>query len=209
LGKQSLDKKSEQVLGLLFQNVKDSLDKDRCFEWNDSVDLFLRNCGIENTYDFIDDLVRMDALREPTLGFLQFPGHGVFYSVDPDVERNNLEEKNMEENERKDEESKKDSSEKDDAVQDNTASKQAVASESKQTTFTDAREVISSSGDFKLQKISEFLGYKTDEKGETLKDENGNPIPIDEKEAILHGARLIKGKFGMVAILDLEEMPYD
>jgi len=93
----------------------------------------------------------------------------------------------MKKEEKKEGESVKDSPDKEKIVQNDSVQKEAEASDTKQTTLTDASEVIGSSGDFKLPKISEFLGDK------------------DNRTAVLSSARLVKGKFGMTTILDLEE----
>ena len=94
----------------------------------------------------------------------------------------------MSEKENEKEESNEDSSEEKDAVNNTSASEKAGTSkETTQTTITDAKEIISDSSDFKLPLLAEYLGNK------------------DSREGILNSARIVEGKYGKTAILDLEE----
>jgi len=155
--------------------IMNKRDEENCFLWSDDLEGFIgKRLGLSDPTGFIESLLNQGVLEEPVLGKLRFTG-----------DSNNIkeEEKNMKKNEQSEGTSKV-SSEDGDAVQ-KPASKEAGTIE--QAMLTDAREVISDSSDFKLPKLSEYLG-----------DE-------DEKEGVLEGVRWVKGKFGLTAILDLEE----
>ena len=64
-GMKPLDKKFEHVLALLYNRVKHHLDEKSCFPWDENIESFLRENGVEDPYEFLADLVQMDVLKEP------------------------------------------------------------------------------------------------------------------------------------------------
>jgi hypothetical protein len=170
-----IDHDSVKLCGLLYNKVKGDLDKDSCFLWDENLDYWIKvTLHIDDPVGWLESLIQDKVLEEPILGHLRFIGlKGALYDAQ------SKEVKYMAKQEK---ETERPSVKKDAASI--TASKDAATS--KQTTLTDASEVISSSSDFKLPKLNEFLG------------------DMDEKEGILWNARIVKGKFGLTAILDLE-----
>jgi hypothetical protein len=151
------------------------MDKDGCFPFSDALEGYVKiQLKKDNPTDWLESLITEGILDEPILGKLCFTNR-----------RSKVKEVRNMENVKEKEESVKDSSKKEDAVKDTTVSNKADASD-ETTTITDARDVISSSGDFSLPRLEEYLG------------------DAPNKEAVLTSARMVSGKYGPTAILNFE-----
>jgi len=158
------------------------MDNNGFFPFNEALEGYIKvQLKKDDPTDWIESLISEGILDEPILSKLCFTNRS--------SKKKEVLEMSEVENIKEKEEPVKDSSEKEDTVKDNTVSHKAAPS-SGTTTITDAHDVISTSGDFSLPKLSEHLG------------------DLEHKEAILTSARIVNGKYGETAILNFEGQEY-